>query len=514
MTISHRMPAALRSTFFVAALAACCAVSHIDHAVADDETSFIGVVSADKVFVRSGPADSYYPIGHVNVGDLVKVVGERFGWARIHAVGPTFEDDAFFGYIIYPKTQPGRFRLEEDGTTGRTLGRTDVLAPNLNTDFNPNDSWKPLIRLNADQSVRVLETTESANNIVQKVALPNDAEVWVSMRYIDRAGDERRAAWQRHMDPDAAAEPAQPATSEAEQAKPEEHEADQRAEVESRDEPEVHEDREPATHPEALGRDEQPAPEVEPLEEAEDRESRDDVAEAQQEARQEQPQETDAAGDEARESIDTEDDVDEDETDASEAQPEAAGEDEAEPDSTTAERLSAATLEDLEEAFAQLRNEPIETAEVTPLRRMYLELAERADGERDQRFAEQRAEQLALWREIQQNRQRLARLQSRAELTGERMRAARRAVDDAGDYTAVGRLSVSMIYDGQRLPRLLRLQEPGTGRTVAYVQPEIEYDLTGMIGQLIGVIGDKEYDGGLRLNLIRPRRVDILAPQE
>jgi len=542
--IAHRIAAAIstqRSALFVLAVCSIIGGALGRASADDDETSFIGVVTGDKVFVRSGPADSYYPIGRVNTGDLVKVTSERFGWARVLTIGPTFHREEFFGYIIYPKTQPGRFRLSDDGTTGRTLGRADVLAPNLNTEFNPNDSWKPLIRLDADTTVRVIETLESANNIVQKIALPKEAEVWISMRYIDRANESQLARWERHFQPEEAREEASgeepPATSAPEP------DAERPADS-----------IEPTEPDQPLAREEQPVPEVEPMERAdvpaEDesthdaQETRDDSA-AQPDHDGEQSPEADRAGDrkpvsETRESQDDADrDTDALDDDAADATAESEDVSTGSPDSqtddsannddetaeeddaagdddepTTAARLAEATLDDLEVAFEQLREESIETAEVAPLRRMYLDFAERADNDRERRFAKQRAEQLALWAEIQEKRQQLARMKSRAEVTGERAAAARRAVDDAGDYTVVGRLAVSTIYDGRRLPMLLRLQEPGTGRTVAYVEPDADYDMTSMIGQLIGVIGEKEYDGGLRLNLIRPRRVDILAPQQ
>ena len=78
----------------------------------------------------------------------------------------------------------------------------------------------------------------------------------------------------------------------------------------------------------------------------------------------------------------------------------------------------------------------------------------------------------------------------------------------------MGTLSVSRVYDGSKLPKLYRLQEPGTGRTVAYLQPSDEADLIPMLGQLIGIVGEKSYDPGLRLTLVTPRRIDLLAPRK
>ena len=41
--------------------------------------------------------------------------------------------------------------------------------------------------------------------------------------------------------------------------------------------------------------------------------------------------------------------------------------------------------------------------------------------------------------------------------------------------------------------------------------PGNAFDMVGMLGQLVGIVGEKSYDGGLRLNLVTPRRIDILA---
>ena len=78
----------------------------------------------------------------------------------------------------------------------------------------------------------------------------------------------------------------------------------------------------------------------------------------------------------------------------------------------------------------------------------------------------------------------------------------------------MGRLNASTIYDGKRLPLLYRVQDDGTGQTVAYMRPGSSFDLTGMLGQLIGIVGEKSYDGVLRLNLIAPRRIDVLGPRD
>ena len=68
------------------------------------------------------------------------------------------------------------------------------------------------------------------------------------------------------------------------------------------------------------------------------------------------------------------------------------------------------------------------------------------------------------------------------------------------------------IYDGQRLPKLFRLRDLSTGRTVGYLRPSHQVKLPEMLGHLIGIVGEKSYDGGLRLNVLTPRRIDMLGP--
>ena len=46
--------------------------------------------------------------------------------------------------------------------------------------------------------------------------------------------------------------------------------------------------------------------------------------------------------------------------------------------------------------------------------------------------------------------------------------AVRVALATTGSYVAVGRLTVSTIYDGERMPELFRLQDPGSGRTMPF----------------------------------------------
>ncbi|MEM7227492.1 MAG: SH3 domain-containing protein [Planctomycetota bacterium] len=172
-------------------------------------------------------------------------------------------------------------------------------------------------------------------------------------------------------------------------------------------------------------------------------------------------------------------------------------------------------VDDLEQRFELLQDEPIESAELAPLRSLYLSLVDREGSDSSVgRYSKARAEQLRIWGDLQQRRQELRQLRAQFESTSEDAATIRMLASREGEYAAVGRLTASTIYDGVALPRLLRLQDPTTGRTVAYVRPDASegVDLFSLVGQLIGVAGEKQYDGGLRLNLVRPSRIDVLSP--
>jgi hypothetical protein len=478
---------------------------------ADAFRPFVAVVTASDVYVRSGAAESYYPVGKVHTGELVRVVGEKFNWARVATTGPTFADHSrFFGYVVYPATQPGRFRLEDGGRAGVTLGRTDILAPNFVARLNPADSWKPLVRLGPDERLVVLETFTSGNNTVHKVVLPENGETWISRSFLRPATAEEQAAWSTprsvRAEP-AAPQPAQPqqgphpAPVTAPQVTP--PAAQQPAPVSEPTPARAALPTEPPVEQTPLGRDQTPSPRPAP--------ANPEPSPAAASAPPAPAPDANSDPAPARMPLMETPTLPMGGTSASAAPSTSAPEKGAAPPPSLA-KIHAATLEDLEAAYRALRAEPLGSAEVEPLRRMYIEFAAKPGADRNERrFAESRAEQLRIWGELQERQAEITRIRARARTATERTTSAREAILAAADYTAVGRLVASTIYDGERLPRLLRLEDTGTNRTVAYIEPDAKIDLFPMIGHLIGVVGEREYDGSLRLNIITPQRVDILA---
>ena len=410
----------------------------------------LAVVTGDEVLVRSGPADSYYPFGRMPGGSVVKVVGEKYNWQRIATVGPAFK--GLFGYVRVPKTDTSSFRLEANGRRGRTLGRVELLAPNLNTNFSPRDSWKRLRLLDANVTVEVLDTIETERDTVYKVTLPANAEGWIAKSLLRPASGAEIAKWRKTMT--AKADPNAKPTGDR---------------VLARDQPET---------PPAVRQPTGTMP----------KESTASGATLSTDPPTAAPINAPVAN-EAREPVEV--------------------------DRPVIRSGLQERLDDLEAKYELLRDEPIETAEVVPLRELYLDLE--ADAGSDAtiaRYAAARSEQLAIWAELQERRVRINELRQRAELNSEETEAVRLALETTGQYAGVGRLVASTIYDGVRLPKLFRLQDPSTHRTVAYLRvPRDDLDLPGLLGQIIGVVGAKRYDGSLRLNIIDPRHIDLLAPK-
>ena len=114
---------------------------------------------------------------------------------------------------------------------------------------------------------------------------------------------------------------------------------------------------------------------------------------------------------------------------------------------------------------------------------------------------------------MQDRKLELSRLQRAARDTANKAQKARLALE-AGGYSAIGRLNASSVYDGSRLPRLFRLRDPETGRTIVYLKESERFNLPGMLGELIGIVGNKSYDGGLQITIIAPQRIEVLTPQE
>jgi len=452
-------------------------------------STFVGVITGDDVYVRSGAGESYYPFYKLRRGDLLKVTEEKFGFLRVSTVGPAFRDA--FGYVKDAKGDQGRLRMAADGKSAVALGRVDILAPNLDTNSRPTDSWKSLVRLEADQAVRVLAASDDGQGMLYKVALPAGASGWISSQFIARAGAEDAELFQQMLDGKIAAKPENDPNAKAE-SKPGANAA-KAAPAASGSAVAQNADHNPPLNPAGAARlgasgstsrqpEQVPGPErvdsgqLNPL--GDGGPANPTSAEATSLAA------GTVAGDGA----------------AAASQP---------------DKPREPTFEDLEKALELVRKQPAETAEIMPLRDLYAALAERhPSDQRIQRYTGARIRQLEVWREAQKKKEELLDAQERLKATSDEAEAVRAALERSREYVAVGRVGASTIYDGTSLPKLFRLQDPATGRTIAYLKPDGDYALANRIDIIVGIVGDKVYDESLRLNIITPRRIDALSPDK
>lgn len=189
-------------------------------------------------------------------------------------------------------------------------------------------------------------------------------------------------------------------------------------------------------------------------------------------------------------------------------------------DATTSRHLAAAqaraaTYEDLEKLWGKLRKAPVESAELTQLRDRYLAFAEDAATTPIRaNLAQTRAAQIALRIEVQESILELARLKSKSNASIDGIADLRLAALNRQGYDAMGRLNASLVYDGERLPLLYRLMDNTTGQTIAYILPTPTFDLSSMLGLVVGIKGPIEYDAALRLNTLLPSAINVISGSE
>ena len=461
-------------------------LSRTSGAQTSEKFPFLAAVTAEQTAVRAGAASRYYSFGSLDQNDLVQVVAEKVGWARVRVVGPAF--DGFFGYLKFPRTEAARFQLDSDGKTGVTLGLTSIYAPNLDEKAEPARSWKPIAQLPARTKLTVLKTDATDLYVVHTVRLPKAAEGWIDMTQLKRASLEQITVWDNALNGIKPAPGAQkPQTVVAKTS---------------------------VTEP-VLGQPERPTQTVVAAPGTRHDTDRVDATTQRRtdDVSIENPIVPQTSTDEPNQVLASELPASLPIRQANDTAPVRA-EDTKEQERVEQIDISNMTLEDLESAYARLLREPLETAEVLPLRRLYTAFAREHSG--SDIVAEHlgtRVQQLQIWSELQEQVVELNQLRNRAKATAREVDAVAEALQRTDEYVAVGRLHASTIYDGKRLPKLLRLRDPRTGRTVGYLRANQQVKLPEMLGQLLGIVGEKSYDGGLQLNLLTPRRIDMLQPR-
>lgn len=417
---------------------------------------FTATVSADNVYLRSGPSKvSAYPFGKMKIGDVVEVDEESYGWAKVRTRGPAFGNT--YAYVLANE----KVTLSPDGKTLTAVSTTEVRAPNINADGNPDASTKAIGQLNAGETLIVVGQVNGEREKVHKVVMPPTSTGWIDMNFLRRAtSGEAQAVADAPSAPNKAAPQSVPPVNAIEGGGT------------------------------VIG-------ESNPVPAPGGTVTVDPNAKSEKAA-------TKAA----------------EKAEKKAAQAEAAAEPKSvvEPAPRVKNEIEIAAEKrrtahgDLEAIWVKVKAEPLGSSELTTLKERYLILTNDPACEAEiLALAKARVQQLDIQIEAQQRIQELKKLRAGLDSDTEQLKAIKLAMEARSDYTVVGVLNASTVYDGVRLPLLFRLTDPAAGQTVAYVAAKDPNMLTTMLGTLIGIRGTKRFDEALKVNIVDPGTIDILT---
>ncbi len=470
-----------------------------DNRQRSDEVTFpdgvLGVwkqLRADQKSIFTGPdGQANYGFARLDDGDPVCVVEESAstGWCRIRLVGPSLE-----GVRGLVKTQEGMIEIEGEFATV-VRGEHEVRAPNLtgrsvegDESVDPNRSYLPFARVRPGDTLVLTGRFRDQSGATWLEVIPPLASVgWIHRGYLEEvASDDLPFA----VGMDAAGRPRFA------------HDF-------------LHDNAAP-TIAESIVDEARPDEDVETVDAAEIAEVADEAAVAEVEEVVEVAENSDDA-DHAVELVATPE-VDLIENEAESTEPEIVLQPKPEPEpaaSLSPEALGSVTLEEAEATYDRIRSSPENDAEFEALDLIYRTIAERpSTSSSDRSRAEIRLSQIHIQRDVQRRIDTLRRLENRASIDRERIEAIREALLDRSDYTAIGRLKRSRVYDGRTLPLLYRLEDPSSGRTIAYVRPNDALSIQSGVGRIVGIVGIERDDPGYRIRIITPERFEIDLTEE
>lgn len=433
-------------------------------AVASDGSPYWAVVTGNAVNLRSGPsAQSAYAFGKLKQGDVVRVLKEEYGWARVQTEGNAFADVTAF----VPADR--RVTLAADGGSATVNSRTELRAPNVEAGGSPDKSWKQIGNADAGSVLTVLGTAAGEKESVYKVKVPATAEAWVNLQFLRKASESEavNAASAPTVNAQAAAPAASPTDAPVAGSVSTETPANIPAAGAAA----------PAASAADIGGTAGGG--VEPLN---------------------SPSIPPLLGEKPQNSSVTESVA-------------LATEAVAQPKATKPKFVSKrSTLDDLEHQFKAVRDQPQADAEFEALKAKYEELASTTDGSGGIKgMADARSKQLTLLVETQRQMQELRRTKTSTDENRKGIADLILNIQRRAEYTAIGVLNASAVYDGDRLPELYRICDPTTGATIAYVEPNADIPMATMVGTLVGVKGGKTVDPALRLTVISPMAVELLT---
>lgn len=376
-------------------------------------TPYFASVTADNVYVRSGPSvQSSYPFGKMDRGEVVRVLEENFGWARVQTTGRAFAD--MTGFV----TVDDRVQLSTDSASITANTATELRAPNIGAESSIDSSWKQIGRIEAGATLVVASRKDGERGSVWVVQLPPIGEGWINSNFLRRSTAAEAANFEQvqgTQDTLAVAAPDSSMTAESE------------------------------SSPSESG------------------------------------------------------------TTAQEALP-------VKNPAKVAAEMRRATFADLEASWLKVKGQPVGEAELGALYARYVMLAAEPGIESSLKARTlARISQLEIQQDVQNKMFDLKETKARLNEECNQINGVAVALEARSEYTAVGVLNASLIYDGSNLPLLFRLQDPSSGQTVGYVVPGDGFQLSTMLGTLLGIKGDKCFDDALKVDTITPRTIDFLT---
>ncbi len=175
-------------------------------------------------------------------------------------------------------------------------------------------------------------------------------------------------------------------------------------------------------------------------------------------------------------------------------------------------------IQALESSFDQVRRQPLMQAELGELRDQFQRVRNSlttmpADVALAQRI-DQRLAVLDVMIDLRDRQRELAERRAQLDSTTVTLRQQIENAEARATFTVVGRLVPSVIYDGQRLPKLYRvvsIDQVGT-RTIAYVADDEDLELAQKVGRVVGMSGPISIDPTLGVRLISSQRAVVLQP--
>jgi len=172
-----------------------------------------------------------------------------------------------------------------------------------------------------------------------------------------------------------------------------------------------------------------------------------------------------------------------------------------------------ASIDELERAFERVQRQSTIEAELNELIREIERTMgdEGTDPDVREKLA-QRAEILRLRVLLQDELQKVAESERKADQRIARFNERVDALRAERDYTIVGRLATSGVYDGRDLPLMYRILDGSSanGPTIAYLKPQNDGE-GRYIGRLVGIIGESRVDPRMGIRVISAESIEPIS---